>query len=58
MEATLYLWCQKAREQGGGPGDGQNPAQWRAADKFALGLEAAPLNDADERRIQAVQCTA
>lgn len=47
-EGTLYLWRKLAREQGRAvPGDGQNPEQWSAADKFALVLEAAPLNEAE-----------
>lgn len=29
------------------PGDGQNPEQWSAADKFSVVLEAAPLNNAE-----------
>jgi transposase-like protein len=47
-EATLYLWRKQARESGRVvPGDGQNPEQWSAADKFAAVLEAAPLNEAE-----------
>ena len=47
-EATLYLWRKQAREAGRSvPGDGQNPEQWGAADKFAAVLEAAPLNEAE-----------
>ena len=47
-EGTLYLWRKQAREQGRAvPGDGQNPEQWSAADKFAVVLEAAPLNEAE-----------
>lgn len=47
-EATLYLWRKQAREQGRAvPGDGQNPEQWAATDKFAVVLEAAPLNEAE-----------
>jgi transposase-like protein len=47
-EGTLYLWRKQAREQGRAvPGDGQNPEQWSAADKFAAVLEAAPLNQAE-----------
>ena len=47
-EATLYLWRKQAREQGRAvPGDGQNPEQWSSADKFAVVLEAAPLNEAE-----------
>jgi transposase len=47
-EATLYLWRKQAREAGRVvPGDGQNPEQWSAADKFAAVLEAAPLNEAE-----------
>lgn len=29
------------------PGDGQNPEQWRSADKFAVVLEAAHVNEAE-----------
>lgn len=47
-EGTLYLWRKQAREQGRAvPGDGQNPEQWSAADKFSVVLEAAPLNKAE-----------
>lgn len=47
-EGTLYLWRKQAREQGrAAAGDGQNPEQWSAADKFAVVLEAAPLNEAE-----------
>jgi transposase len=47
-KATLFLWRKQAREQGRAvPGDGQNPEQWSAADKFSVVLEAAPLNDAE-----------
>jgi len=47
-EPTLYLWRKQAREQGRAvPGDGQNPEHWSSADKFALVLEAAPLNEAE-----------
>lgn len=47
-EGTLYLWRKQAREQGRAvPGDGQNPEQWSAADKFAVVLEAAPLSKAE-----------
>lgn len=47
-EGTLYLWRKQAREQGRAvPGDGQNPEQWSAADKFSVVLKAAPLNEAE-----------
>ena len=47
-EATLYLWRKQARESGRVvPGDGQNPKQWSAADKFSAVLEAASLNEAE-----------
>lgn len=47
-EGTLYLWRKQAREQGRAvPGDGENPEHWSAADKFAVVLEAAPLNEAE-----------
>lgn len=47
-EGTLYLWRKQARVQGRAvPGDGQNPEQWSAGDKFSVVLEAAPLNAAE-----------
>lgn len=47
-KATLFLWRKQARERGRAvPGDGQNPEQWSAADKFSIVLEAAPLNAAE-----------
>jgi transposase len=51
-EATLYLWRKQAREAGRAvPGDGQNPERWNAADKFAAVLEAAPLGEAELRKL-------
>jgi transposase-like protein len=59
-EATLYLWRKQAREQGRAvPGDGQNPEQWSSADKFAVVLEAAPLNEAElaaYRSLVSIKC--
>ncbi len=47
-EATLYLWRQQARNSGRAvPGDGSNPEQWSAADKFAVVLETAALGEAE-----------
>lgn len=47
-EATLYLWRRQARSAGRAvPGDGQNPEDWGAADKFAVVLETAPLGEAE-----------
>lgn len=47
-EATLYLWRKQARSAGRAvPGDGQNPEDWGAADKFAVVLETAPLGEAE-----------
>lgn len=47
-EATLYLWRKQARSAGRAvPGDGQNPEDWSAADKFAVVLETAPLGEAE-----------
>jgi len=47
-EATLYLWRKQARSAGRAvPGDGQNPEDWSAADKFGVVLETAPLGEAE-----------
>jgi transposase-like protein len=47
-EATLYLWRKQARSAGRAvPGDGQNPEDWSAADKFAVVLETAPLGEVE-----------
>jgi transposase-like protein len=47
-KATLYWWRRQARAQGQAvPGDGQNPEQWSAADKFAVVLETAALAEAE-----------
>ena len=36
-DAALYTWRKQAREQGVPvPGDGKNPQQWSAQDKFAV----------------------
>ena len=44
-DATLYTWRKQAREQGVPvPGDGKNPQQWSAQDKFAVLMETAAMN--------------
>ncbi|KEQ17106.1 transposase [Endozoicomonas numazuensis] len=40
-DATLYTWRKQARVQ---PGDGKNPDQWSAEDKFAVLMETATMN--------------
>ena len=43
--ATLYTWRKQARAQGVPvPGDGKNPSQWAAEDKFAVLMETATMN--------------
>ena len=47
-EQTLYMWRRPAKGQGlAVPGDGKNPEGWSSEDKFAVVLEAAPLNAAE-----------
>jgi transposase-like protein len=47
-QQTLYNWRQKAREEGlVVPGDGNNSEKWSSADKFAVVLETAALNEAE-----------
>ena len=47
-EQTLYTWRRQAKGQGlAVPGDGKNPEGWSSEDKFAVVLEAAPLNAAE-----------
>ncbi len=43
--ATLYTWRKQAKAQGVPvPGDGKNPEQWSAEDKFSVLMETASLN--------------
>lgn len=45
---TLYTWRKQAREQGVPvPGDGKNPEQWSAENRFAVLMETAALNSAE-----------
>jgi len=45
---TLYAWRREAKGQGVVvPGDGKNSEAWSSEDKFAVVLEAAPLNAAE-----------
>ena len=47
-DVTLYHWRKQARS--GGlvvPGDGKNPENWSAQDKFAVVLETAALSEAE-----------
>ena len=45
---TLYTWRKQAREQGAPvPGDGKNPEQWSAENRFAVLMETAALNSAE-----------
>ena len=47
-QQTLYNWRQKAREEGEVvPGDGKNSEKWSSADKFAVVLETAAMNEAE-----------
>src|ERR1700758_2353028 len=47
-EQSLYTWRRQAKGQGVAvPGDGKNPEGWSSEDKFAVVLEAAPLNAAE-----------
>ena len=47
-QQTRYNWRQKAREEGQVvPGDGENSEQWSSADKFAVLLETAAMNEAE-----------
>ena len=46
-DVTLYHWRKQARARGMAvPGDGKNPEQWSAQDKFAVVVETAALNEA------------
>lgn len=47
-DATLYTWRKQARLEGYAvPADGKNAEQWSSADKFAVVLETAPMNEAE-----------
>jgi transposase-like protein len=47
-DVTLYTWRKQARVEGiAVPADGKNPEKWSSEDKFAIVLEAAPLNEAE-----------
>lgn len=47
-EATLYLWRNRARVAGRVvPGDGSNPEDWRAEDKFRVVVETMSLAEAE-----------
>ncbi|WOG26764.1 IS3 family transposase [Endozoicomonas sp. 8E] len=44
-DATLYTWRKQAKAQGVAvPGDGKNPQQWSAENKFAVLMETANMN--------------
>jgi transposase-like protein len=46
-EVTLYNWRKQGRLEGlAVPGDGKNPEQWSSADKFAVVVETASMNEA------------
>tara|TARA_B100000809_G_C15080794_1_gene509595 strand:- start:1085 stop:1582 length:498 start_codon:yes stop_codon:yes gene_type:complete len=47
-ESTLYNWRKQAIDKGHlVPGDGNNAEQWSSANKFAVVLETATLNQAE-----------
>ena len=47
-DATLYTWRKQARTQGVPvPGDGKNPNQWSAGNKFAVLMETASMNSTE-----------
>ena len=47
-DATLNTWRKQAKAQGVPvPGDGKNPEQWSAEDKFSVLMETASLNTAE-----------
>jgi|TARA_B110000914_G_C15477350_1_gene453812 transposase-like protein len=47
-ESTLYNWRKQATNKGQlVPGDGNNAEQWSSANKFAVVLETASLNEAE-----------
>jgi transposase-like protein len=46
--ATLYNWRKQARLEGYAvPADGKNPEKWSSADKFAVVVETASMNEAE-----------
>ena len=46
-DVTLYHWRKQARARGlVVPGDGRNPENWSAEDKFSVVLETASMNEA------------
>jgi transposase len=50
-ESTLYNWRKQAIDKGYlVPGDGKNAEQWSSANKFAVVLETATLNQAELAR--------
>jgi transposase-like protein len=47
-DVTLYHWRKQARARGlVVPGDGRNPEQWSAEDKFSVVLETASMNESE-----------
>jgi transposase len=45
---TLYHWRKQAKEKGlAVPGDGKNPENWSAQDKFAVVVETAAFNEVE-----------
>jgi transposase-like protein len=47
-EQTLYTWRRELKSQGVAvPGNGKKAEDWTSEDKFAMVLEAAPLNAAE-----------
>jgi hypothetical protein len=47
-DCTLYTWRKEARIKGiVVPGDGKNSEKWSSADKFAVVIEVAGLNEAE-----------
>jgi transposase len=47
-QATLYYWRKQAMNKGRVmPGDGKNAEAWSSANKFAVVLETASLNEAE-----------
>ena len=47
-DVTLYHWRKQARARGMVvPGDGRNPENWSAEDKFSVVLETASMNESE-----------
>jgi transposase-like protein len=47
-DVTLYHWRKQARARGlVVPGDGRNPENWSAEDKFSVVLETASMNESE-----------